>query len=115
MYSILASHSFPFLKTRVPVVATREVNLTPIEVAMEELAKRTRELCVAEAKANSDAKRLELCLQGSISPQVNQGIGAYVDAFLAHDKLLSAALPRDARIEMLKTRFRYTVIGILAF
>lgn len=103
---VAAMHPFPFVKTRVPVVGMREINLTPIEVAMEELAKRTRDLCSAEAKASSDAKRLELCLQGSILPQVNQGIGAYVDAFLAHDKFLSTALPRDARIEMLKTRFR---------
>ena len=97
---------FPFVTTRVPVKASREVDLSPIEVAMEELAKRTRDLCSAEAKAVTDAKRLELCLQGSILPQVNQGVGAYVDAFLAHDRLLSAALPRDARIELLKSRFR---------
>lgn len=47
--------------------------LTPIEVATEDLQKKTRELCAATKIEPADAKMLQMLLQGCIGTTVNQG------------------------------------------
>ena len=46
--------------------------LSPIEVAIEDIQKKTKELAVALRQEPSDAKMLQMVLQGCIGTTVNQ-------------------------------------------
>lgn len=65
--------SFPYVKTRLRVVNREQSILTPIEVAIEDVQKRTRELAAATAQDPPDAKMLQMVLQGCVGTTVNQG------------------------------------------
>lgn len=73
-------HALPFCLKRVPVVERWERVLEPIEVAVDEMAARVRQL--RRATRSEDLKHVQLVLQGSVQAQVNQGPRAYLDAFL---------------------------------
>lgn len=61
------------MKTRLRVSNREQIVLTPIEVAIEDVQKRTRELAAATAQNPPDAKMLQMVLQGCIGTTVNQG------------------------------------------
>ncbi|CAB1320056.1 unnamed protein product [Coregonus sp. 'balchen'] len=65
-------HAFPYIKTRINVIQKEEFDLTPIEVAIEDMQKKTRELAVATHREQPDAKMLQMLLQGSVGATVNQ-------------------------------------------
>lgn len=44
----------------------------PIEVAIEDMQKKTQELAVATSQVPPDAKMLQMVLQGSVGATVNQ-------------------------------------------
>lgn len=90
------------MKKRLLVVHHKNVELTPIEVAEDEMTSRVAELREVIA-LKSDVKRLQLKLQGSVSPQVNAGPLAYAEAFLCADK--SSRYPPD-KVIALKAIFR---------
>lgn len=49
-----------------------QFDLTPIEVAIEDMQKKTRELAVATHREQPDAKMLQMLLQGAVGATVNQ-------------------------------------------
>uniref|UniRef100_A0A183FKK0 DOCKER domain-containing protein n=1 Tax=Heligmosomoides polygyrus TaxID=6339 RepID=A0A183FKK0_HELPZ len=59
-------HSFPYVKTRIRVVEREQKVLQPIQVAIEDIEKKTRELSAAIAQNPPDAKMLQMVLQGCI-------------------------------------------------
>ncbi|XP_064426778.1 dedicator of cytokinesis protein 6 isoform X4 [Mirounga angustirostris] len=93
-------HAFPYIKTRIRVCHREEQGsrllwaglgqdifrpqpvpanppppqtvLTPVEVAIEDMQKKTRELAFATEQDPPDAKMLQMVLQGSVGPTVNQ-------------------------------------------
>lgn len=67
---VSASHSFPYVKKRILVVYHKEEELSPIEVAIDEMRSRVTELDDVIAQRIPDVKRLQLKLQGSVSAQV---------------------------------------------
>ncbi|XP_076145387.1 dedicator of cytokinesis protein 8 isoform X3 [Alosa pseudoharengus] len=75
-------HSFPYIKTRIQVIQKDEFDLTPIEVAIEDMQKKTRELAVATHRVQPDAKMLQMVLQGSVGATVNQGPLEVAQVFL---------------------------------
>ncbi|KAK2489971.1 hypothetical protein MC885_012071 [Smutsia gigantea] len=66
-------HAFPYIKTRISVIQKEEFVLTPIEVAIEDMKKKTLQLAVAINQEPPDAKMLQMVLQGSVGATVNQG------------------------------------------
>nr|XP_022315801.1 dedicator of cytokinesis protein 7-like isoform X2 [Crassostrea virginica] len=70
---LTTSHMFPYIKTRLQVISHDQVLLTPIEVAIEDIQKKTKELAVALAQEPPDTKILQMVLQGCIGTTVNQG------------------------------------------
>ncbi|KAG8455210.1 hypothetical protein GDO86_001415 [Hymenochirus boettgeri] len=76
-------HAFPYIKTRINVIQKEEFILTPIEVAIEDMQKKTLELAVATNKEPPDAKMLQMLLQGSVGATVNQGPLEVAQVFLA--------------------------------
>ncbi|XP_033225104.1 dedicator of cytokinesis protein 9 isoform X4 [Belonocnema kinseyi] len=95
--------TFPYIKKRIPVVAKRIVELSPIEVALDEMRQRVQELEDVALIDPTDAKKLQLRLQGSVCVTVNAGPLAYASAFL--DPALSPQYPDD-KVEELKDVFR---------
>uniref|UniRef100_A0A8C4F3N2 Dedicator of cytokinesis 8 n=1 Tax=Dicentrarchus labrax TaxID=13489 RepID=A0A8C4F3N2_DICLA len=75
-------HAFPYIKTRINVIQKEEFDLTPIEVAIEDMQKKTRELAVATHREQPDAKMLQMLLQGSVGATVNQGPLEVAQVFL---------------------------------
>uniref|UniRef100_A0A8C6V255 Dedicator of cytokinesis 8 n=1 Tax=Neogobius melanostomus TaxID=47308 RepID=A0A8C6V255_9GOBI len=75
-------HAFPYVKTRINVIQKEEFDLTPIEVAIEDMQKKTRELAVATHREQPDAKMLQMVLQGSVGATVNQGPLEVAQVFL---------------------------------
>uniref|UniRef100_A0A8C7Z0S3 Dedicator of cytokinesis 8 n=1 Tax=Oryzias sinensis TaxID=183150 RepID=A0A8C7Z0S3_9TELE len=75
-------HAFPYVKTRINVIQKEEFDLTPIEVAIEDMQKKTRELAVATHREQPDAKMLQMLLQGSVGATVNQGPLEVAQVFL---------------------------------
>ncbi|KAI1900070.1 hypothetical protein AGOR_G00046250 [Albula goreensis] len=75
-------HAFPYIKTRINVIQKEEFDLTPIEVAIEDMQKKTRELAIATHREQPDAKMLQMLLQGSVGATVNQGPLEVAQVFL---------------------------------
>ncbi|CAM1319326.1 DOCK6 (predicted) [Pycnogonum litorale] len=65
--------SFPYVKTRIQVIRRKQFVLTPIEVAIEDIQKRTKELASATEQDPPDPKILQMVLQGGMGATVNQG------------------------------------------
>ncbi|NXC18034.1 DOCK8 protein, partial [Corythaeola cristata] len=76
-------HAFPYVKTRINVIQKEEFILTPIEVAIEDMRKKTQELTAATNQEPPDAKMLQMVLQGSVGATVNQGPLEVAQVFLA--------------------------------
>ncbi|KAM9330687.1 dedicator of cytokinesis protein 8 [Gastrophryne carolinensis] len=76
-------HAFPYIKTRIAVIQKEEFVLTPIEVAIEDMQKKTLELAVATCQEPPDPKMLQMVLQGSVGATVNQGPLEVAQVFLA--------------------------------
>lgn len=81
----------------------RIIELSPIEVAIDEMQIRVAELEDVVFNAQPDAKKLQLRLQGSVCVQVNAGPLAYASVFL--EPTLSNMYPED-KVEELKDVYR---------
>lgn len=68
---ITASHSFPFVKKRIEVTDKKEIILSPIEVAIDEMTAKVVEIREVVDLVMPDMKKLQLKLQGSVSAQVS--------------------------------------------
>ncbi|CRL07174.1 CLUMA_CG020162, isoform A [Clunio marinus] len=72
--TILTTNShFPSVKTRIQVIHRQQLILEPIEVAIEDIQKKTVELAAATNQEPADPKILQMVLQGCIGTTVNQG------------------------------------------
>lgn len=63
---ISAEYCFPYVKKRLRIVAKEECELTPIEVALDEMRQRVSELEEVVFTQPPDAKKLQLKLQVSV-------------------------------------------------
>ncbi|XP_058146190.1 LOW QUALITY PROTEIN: dedicator of cytokinesis protein 6 [Dasypus novemcinctus] len=85
------AHAFPYIKTRIRVCHREETVLTPVEVAIEDMQKKTRELAFATEQEPPDSKMLQMVLQGSVGPTVNQGPLEVAQVFLTE-------IPEDPKL-----------------
>lgn len=69
-----AAHTFPYVKKRVEVVGERQVELKPVDVAIDEMKARTAELNKLCSSQEVDMIQLQLKLQGCVSVQVKAGV-----------------------------------------
>nr|XP_049583399.1 dedicator of cytokinesis protein 9 isoform X9 [Syngnathus scovelli] len=103
---LTTTHRFPYVKKRIPVMYQQHKDLSPIEVAIDEMNKKVAELNQLCSANEVDMIRLQLKLQGSISVQVNAGPLAYARAFL--DDASAKKYP-DNNVKQLKEVFRHFV------
>lgn len=82
LWTILGEYKFPYVAKRVRVVRRIVTELSPIDVALDEMRMRVSELEDVVVSSPTDAKKLQLRLQGSVCVQVNAGPLAYAYAFL---------------------------------
>jgi hypothetical protein len=80
---LTTANHFPYVKTRIQVVDRRQMVLTPIEVAIEDIQKKLTELAVATYQEPADPKILQMVLQGCIGTTVNQGPMEVAHVFLS--------------------------------
>ncbi|XP_053664214.1 dedicator of cytokinesis protein 9 [Anopheles marshallii] len=111
-------HSFPYVLKRIPVRDRQSQELSPIEVAIDEMQTKLAEL-EEIVMGPIDLKKLQLRLQGSVAVTVNAGPLAYASAFLDPAKTSVKKYALD-KVEELKEVFRdfikicYTVLQINA-
>ncbi|XP_074634034.1 dedicator of cytokinesis protein 9-like isoform X3 [Acropora palmata] len=100
---LTTSNTFPYIKKRILVVQEEQYELTPVEVAFDEMQNKVKELNNVITQNPPDMKKLQLVLQGSVSVQVNAGPLAYAQGFL--DKSVLASHPHK-HIEKLQQVYR---------
>uniref|UniRef100_A0A3B4YRP7 Dedicator of cytokinesis 9b n=1 Tax=Seriola lalandi dorsalis TaxID=1841481 RepID=A0A3B4YRP7_SERLL len=103
---LTTTHCFPYVKKRIAVMYQHQTDLSPIEVAIDEMSSKVAELRLLCSALEVDMIRLQLKLQGSISVQVNAGPLAYARAFLDDS---SAKKYPDNKVKQLKEVFRQFV------
>ncbi|XP_031438938.1 dedicator of cytokinesis protein 9 isoform X3 [Clupea harengus] len=103
---LTTTHCFPYVKKRIAVMYQHHTDLSPIEVAIDEMSSKVGELRGLCSASEVDMIRLQLKLQGSISVQVNAGPLAYARAFL--DDGCQKKYP-DNKVKQLKEVFRQFV------
>jgi len=74
--------SFPSMLTRLPVLRKRDVIVTPIENAIEDINKRNVHIATEVNRIPLNPKTLTQVLQGSALPQVNEGALSICKIFL---------------------------------
>jgi len=79
---LTTQNHFPYVKTRILVVDRKEIVLTPIEVAIEDVQKKIAELDAAINQVPPNPKILQMVLQGCIGTTVNQGPMEVANVFL---------------------------------
>ncbi|XP_057710343.1 dedicator of cytokinesis protein 11 isoform X1 [Corythoichthys intestinalis] len=100
---LTTANTFPYVKKRVEVVGEKQVDLRPVDVAIDEMRSRTAELHKLCSGAEVDMIQLQLKLQGCVSVQVNAGPLAYARAFLDDSKSNSSG---GKKVKELKDIFR---------
>ncbi|XP_061394284.1 dedicator of cytokinesis protein 9 isoform X1 [Musca vetustissima] len=99
---IKTTYSFPYVLKRIPVKSREIIELSPIEVAIDEMQTKVSELGETILPP-ADVKKLQLRLQGSVAVQVNAGPLAYAQAFLDPKVINNFSVDR---VEDLKDVFR---------
>nr|XP_061802809.1 dedicator of cytokinesis protein 9-like [Nerophis lumbriciformis] len=100
---LTTTHCFPYVKKRIAVMYQHQSDLSPIEVAIDEMSAKVTELQLLSSASEVDMIRLQLKLQGSVCVQVNAGPLAYARAFL--DDICAKKYP-DNKVKQLKEVFR---------
>ncbi|XP_035782880.1 dedicator of cytokinesis protein 7-like [Anopheles albimanus] len=80
---LTTANHFPYVKTRIQVIHRQQIVLEPIEVAIEDIQKKTTELAAATNQEPADPKILQMVLQGCIGTTVNQGPMEMAHVFLS--------------------------------
>ncbi|XP_051569546.1 dedicator of cytokinesis protein 7-like isoform X3 [Myxocyprinus asiaticus] len=88
---LTTSHAFPYIKTRINVIHKEEIMLMPMEVAIEDMQKKTQELAFATHQDPADPKMLQMVLQGCVGTTVNQGPLEVAQVFLSE-------IPEDPKL-----------------
>lgn len=67
-----AANTFPYVKKRIEVVGEKQLELKPVDVAIDEMKSRTAELTKLCSCQEVDMIQLQLKLQGCVSVQVRK-------------------------------------------
>jgi len=109
---ILCKEAFPTNRRRVHVVDKKEVQLNPVENAVETVIEKTKELQQKIAAVSAtplgesvDLNPLSMGLNGVIDAAVSGGAQMYIEAFL-HDDFLKDNPDQAAQQENLKQALR---------
>uniref|UniRef100_A0A3B3Z236 Dedicator of cytokinesis 11 n=1 Tax=Poecilia mexicana TaxID=48701 RepID=A0A3B3Z236_9TELE len=100
---LTTTNTFPYVKKRIEVKGEKQVELKPVDVAIDEMRARTAELTKLCSSQEVDMIQLQLKLQGCVSVQVNAGPMAYARAFLDDSKSNSSG---SKKVKELKEVFR---------
>ncbi|XP_076061952.1 dedicator of cytokinesis protein Ziz isoform X2 [Oratosquilla oratoria] len=104
---LTTEYSFPYVKKRIPITNTEVHEMSPIEVAIDEMETRVKELREITLKRPTDVKKLQLRLQGSISVQVNAGPLAYASTFLGENHAPSYPANQTSRLKEVYREFMF--------
>ncbi|KAI9144507.1 hypothetical protein BKA69DRAFT_1122349 [Paraphysoderma sedebokerense] len=104
---ITVEKPFPYLKKRLLVVQSDDIELTPLEVSLEAIQTRCAKLReVIDAKP-TNVKNLQMVLSGSVRTQVNSGPMEIANTFLNEDSLATLDIQYSPKqVEILRTAFK---------
>lgn len=90
----------------------KEEELSPIEVAVEDMKAKVADLTEVVCQRTPDIKKLQLKLQGAVSVQVHAGPVMYAEVFLSRQSMHKW---HHNKIGALKELFRYSTLGCCMF
>uniref|UniRef100_A0A674DY32 Dedicator of cytokinesis 11 n=1 Tax=Salmo trutta TaxID=8032 RepID=A0A674DY32_SALTR len=102
---LTTANTFPYVKKRVEVLGEKQVELKPVDVAIDEMRARTAELTKLCSSQEVDMIQLQLKLQGCVSVQVNAGPMAYARAFLDDSKTSKSNNKKAMELKEIFRRF----------
>ncbi|KAK6323246.1 hypothetical protein J4Q44_G00055850 [Coregonus suidteri] len=102
---LTTANTFPYVKKRVEVLGEKQVELKPVDVAIDEMWARTAELTKLCSSQEVDMIQLQLKLQGCVSVQVNAGPMAYARAFLDDSKTSKSNNKKAIELKEIFRRF----------
>ncbi|CAB1351630.1 unnamed protein product, partial [Coregonus sp. 'balchen'] len=100
---LTTANTFPYVKKRVEVLGEKQVELKPVDVAIDEMWARTAELTKLCSSQEVDMIQLQLKLQGCVS--VNAGPMAYARAFLDDSKTSKSNNKKAIELKEIFRRF----------
>ncbi|KAF1745392.1 hypothetical protein MXB_4772 [Myxobolus squamalis] len=99
------SKCFPDIKRRIPIIKSKVYEMTPIEVAIDEMKTQVKDLKFLVNLKPPDMKGLQLKLQGSVCVTVNAGPLAYANTFLKRDVKISLPVAYTVELESIFKAF----------
>ncbi|KAM3857704.1 dedicator of cytokinesis protein 11 [Diretmus argenteus] len=102
---LTTANTFPYVKKRVEVMGEKQVELKPVDVAIDEMRARTAELTKLCSSQEVDMIQLQLKLQGCVSVQVNAGPMAYARAFLDDSRSNQSSSKKAKELKEIFRRF----------
>ena len=81
--------SFPYCKKRIEVDREDSIQISPLQIAINSLKKKNRELNDVISHEPLDLKKLQLRLQGSVMVTVNSGSLTYARAFIGNTGMVT--------------------------
>ncbi|KNC79152.1 hypothetical protein SARC_08443 [Sphaeroforma arctica JP610] len=100
---VTTAKHFPYVRSRIAVVAIETINLTPVDVAIEAIKRKTEELNAVVSSKN--IKMLQLVLSGAVSATVNEGPLGMAQAFIPIGDHSSMAEKKRKNIKLLQEAF----------
>lgn len=88
---LCTERAFPYMKTRLAVEGREEVEISPIENAIEAIDARTAKILAESAEDVASLKTLQPVLSGSVCLQVNAGPLDYSNTFFSKELMPSIA------------------------
>ena len=93
MINFIKVASFPYCKKRIEVQREDSIQISPLQIAINSLKKKNRELNDVISHEPLDLKKLQLRLQGSVLVTVNSGSLTYARAFIGNTGLILSPIP----------------------
>lgn len=90
--------SFPYIKTRLRVVSSETVEMSPIQSSIDTLEQQTRDMNNELKQRDHNPKNLQRILQGSLLVQVQAGPKAIATAFF--DAAVAASLDQEQLLRL---------------
>eukprot|EP01091_Cochliopodium_minus_P011131 TRINITY_DN3098_c0_g1_i2.p1 TRINITY_DN3098_c0_g1~~TRINITY_DN3098_c0_g1_i2.p1 ORF type:complete len:408 (-),score=125.32 TRINITY_DN3098_c0_g1_i2:91-1314(-) len=86
VYILKTGSQFPYIKTRIPVVSTEILELSPLETSIGDIEKRVIAIEEEISKKPLNPKTLQPVLQGVVKLMVNKGPKEIVETFLINEE-----------------------------
>ncbi|KAJ3426883.1 dedicator of cytokinesis dock [Anaeramoeba flamelloides] len=99
---LTTEHYFPYMKTRSKVIKKEIIDLSPIQVAIEDIKKKTMQFEMELNKIDIRMNNLQSLLMGTLLTQVNVGPLEYANVFLKNPQKFTESGIKNLQISFIR-------------